>query len=224
MGVFSEKITSQKSAIVTFIEQQKTLAEVANALNKEFSTQSFEHKTPLQSIYEIPRKKSWADAIKKFQDEAEEFLKTSEDVDEKINELHNSVEKVDEINLPPPPLPSKKPSQKQLLKNSQSLLTFECGDTAFVQKKKKIVKIPEVPQQKSKFSAVTRKPSTQIKPSASIVSKTPSMSSLASRKISSTSVKVSPSVRKILSDAKEKHENMKTLKEMPINVVNLKLH
>lgn len=223
MGIFHEYIPSQKAAIMTFIEQQKTLAQVADALNKE-DPKCAERKPSLQSIFEVTRKKSLSDVITKFQSETEDFLKESEKIEEKIISVHNSIEHIDDI----------KPNEKCLLKNSQSTLAIkrvqqlEGGDSKYNSIKSSKKKTPN--QQKSKFITATCSTSTSRKKSSTVKFDTNPKSSIMSlpstvkRKSSIINVKVNPSVRKILDEAKEKHEIMKkNPKKLNVEVVNLVL-
>lgn len=98
MGIFSEFVPSQKSAILTFIELQKTLAEVADELDREAQSPSYTRTLSLQSIYEIPRKKSWIETIAQLQKETEEEMKKFHETNEKIDRLHDMLETIDEIN------------------------------------------------------------------------------------------------------------------------------
>lgn len=221
MVIFNEHFP-QKLAILTFMKQQKTLSEVAIALKNDEE----EKKLPLlQSTFEMPRKESWMDAIAKIQSEADDYVKNSEDINEKINDLHEAVDDKDcKIKL----------SQECLLKNSESVLAIkrvhqlEGGDSVLEyckrNDKKSAKKIPDM-RQKSKFTTVVKKvPSNNVvEKKAQTTAKPSSSMSTLSRKSSVMSVKISQSVRKILDDAKEKHTSMKSRKEMPMNTVTLEL-
>lgn len=221
MVIFSEHIPSQKLAILTFMQQQKALSEVANALKNNESSSQREH--PLQSIFEIPRKESWMDAITKLQTEAVDYVKKSEEINEKINELHDSVEAFDDKDFVL--------TQERVLKSSESTLAIkrvhqlEGGDSEIGVKNdalityKKANKILPDQRHKSKFTSIAKKESNVIVKKPQPATSTSSLS----RKSSVMSVKVSPSVRKILNDAKEKHTSLKSRKEMPINTITLEL-
>lgn len=224
MVIFNEHFP-QKLAILTFMKQQKTLSEVAIALKNDKE----EKKLPLlQSTFEMPRKESWMDAIAKIQSEADDYVKKSEEINEKINDLHEAVEAIDDKDC------EIKLSQECLLKNSESVLAIkrvhqlEGGDSVLEyckrNDKKSAKKIPDM-RQKSKFTTVAKKVSSNnvVEKKAQTTAKPSSSMSTLSRKSLVMSVKVSPSVRKILDDAKEKHTSMKSRKEMPMNTVTLEL-
>lgn len=213
MVIFNEHFPSQKLAILTFIQQQKALSEVANALK----TDNSEKKLPLQSVFDIPRKESW---MEKLQLEADDYVKKSGEINEKINELHDSIEAIDDKDF------NDKLTQKCLLKNSESSLAIkmEGGDAMTeicrndaMNVKKANENLPGT-RHKSKFTKVIKKAS-----SNNVVEKKAASSFSLSRKSSVMSVEVSPSIRKILDDAKKKHTSKKFMNEIPINVVTLEL-
>lgn len=214
MVIFNEHFPSQKLAILTFIQQQKALSEVANALK----TDNSEKKLPLQSVFDIPRKESW---MEKLQTEADDYVKKSGEINEKINELHDSIEAIDDKDF------NDKLTQKCLLKNSESSLAIkrmEGGDVMTeicrndAMNVKKATKNLSGIRHKSKFTKVIKKAS-----SNNVVEKKAASSFSLSRKSSIMSVEVSPSIRKILDDAKKKHTSKKFMNEIPINVVTLEL-
>ena len=180
---------------------------------------------PLQSIFEIPRKESWMDAIAKIQSEADDYMKKSEEINEKINELQDSVKAIDDKDC------EFKSSTECLLKNSESMLAikrvnqFEGGDSASEYCVKNDKKSAKNMRQKSKFTNVAKKVSSNnvVEKKAQTTAKPSNSMSTLSRKSSVMSVKVSKSVRKILDEAKEKHSSMKARKEIPMSTVTLKL-
>lgn len=238
MGLFNELIPTQKSAILTFIEQQKTLAEVADELDREMQNSSFVPKPlPLQLVYEIPRKKSWMEAITQFQKETDNEISKFDEINEKIKHLHDKVEKVDEI------IYFTDEKMKEVKKkNSESSLAIKrvyqlLGDSNFVPRmqKKSIIKSLEPPKKyKSKFttsSVTTLKPIRALPKETSSVTSFPAKAStsLASLPVKITrnppkNVKISESVRKLLDEVKEKRENKNSQKQAPVNVINLRLN
>lgn len=240
MGLFNELIPSQKSAIMTFIEQQKTLAEVADELDREIQNSPYTPKAlPLKSVYEIPRKKSWMEAIVQFQKETEQELSKFDEINEKIEQLHDMVETVDKINYFTDIPPEKK--QEVEKKISQSSLAVKrvhqlgSGDSA--------VEVPKIPKATKKPIEVPKKFKSKFTASSSNLSKNSlsknlSVTSLPAKASSSLislpskihrtppprNVKVSESVRKLLDDVKEKRDKNNSQKKVPTNVINLRLN
>lgn len=231
MGIFNEKIPSQKSAILTFIEQQKTLAEIADQLDSEMHNPYAPAPLPLQSVYEIPRKKSWMDAITQFQIETEQNLRDSKEIDEKIEKLHDMVETVDKINYFAD-VPDDEKKKEAIKKNSQSFLSSKrvhqlaSGDSSAGKPKapKKPVIRPQESSNKVKpKSSAPKKASKETLPLTRASSSTMSLPAKFHRTPPPRNVKISESVRKLLDDVKEKREN-KSQKKTPVNVINLKLN
>lgn len=242
MVIFSELIPTNKEAIASYVAEQIRSAS-SNGLQK------MESQKPkvfsMRSFFDISRKPSFASIIENAKREAERSLRVSMNIKNQLNEIHEALENVDNLDYI-----CKKLSQDTAeagIKNSESLLSTEkrvqveplnplesAAQTVAVQlQPKKSIEIlqsklsSETHSKSLTEAAALKKHESKFSRNSRISESRSAIKKFTASKIIAKRTYVRSSVQEILDEAKTKHKlnNMEKNKTtIPIPVVNLALN
>ena len=222
MVVFQEWFAVNKESTTACVKQQ------ANSESSERATDKNEIIIPVQSIYEVPRKKSMIKFVEEVKDGTAKFMKESKIFDAKMSEIERMIENFDTVDFFLESTESVKSFNKNEIEVacSESILSFKDSKEVHQGKIEKPARIALV-QKKSHFTMSSTAPKKLLPKSLSLnnlptsMNLMPKLSSFQKVLTKKPLISIpSPAVQRILQVAKNKRKKSQT--EIPIPVINLK--